>query len=73
MHLVIASSGNAGLAAAWAANLLKVQCTVYLPHGVGESTIEFMRNQHAEVVVEGKSYPEALQAARQAVATKPKA
>lgn len=73
MHLVIASSGNAGLAAAWAANLLNVPCTIYLPRGVGQSTMEFMRKQNAKVVVVGDSYPEALQAAQQAVAADTKA
>ena len=73
VHLIIASSGNAGLAAAWTANVLRVRCTIYIPHGIGEATIEFMRKQGANVVVHGNLYPEALQAAREAVAGDPNA
>ncbi|RPD53162.1 tryptophan synthase beta subunit-like PLP-dependent enzyme [Lentinus tigrinus ALCF2SS1-7] len=71
VRLVIASSGNAGIAAAWAAKALGVRCTVYLPHGVSQSTIDFMRKDGAEVVVEGSYYHEALQAAHKAVAADP--
>ncbi|KAJ8455336.1 hypothetical protein ONZ51_g12504 [Trametes cubensis] len=67
VHLIIASGGNAGLAAACAANVLKVRCTVYLPHGVNQSTIDFLRKEGAEVVIEGSYYLEALQGARKAV------
>ena len=73
MHLIIASSGNAGIAAAWAARALGVKCTVYLPHGVSQSTIDFMRQDGAEVVVEGSYYQEALQCAQKAVAINPHA
>ena len=67
-HLIIASSGNAGLAAACAAGVLKLRCTVFLPHGVGQSTIGFMRKVGAEVDIGGTCYPEALERAQEAVA-----
>ena len=62
------AGGNAGLAAACAARALGVQCTVCLPHGIGHSTVAFMRAQGAKVIEHGQSYPEALQAAKAAVA-----
>ncbi|KAM5539099.1 hypothetical protein V8D89_007322 [Ganoderma adspersum] len=66
-HLIIASR-NAGLAAACAAGVLKLRCTVFLPHGVGQSTIDFMRKVGAEVEIGGTSYSEALQRAQEAIA-----
>ncbi|KAI0362690.1 tryptophan synthase beta subunit-like PLP-dependent enzyme [Trametes cingulata] len=73
VHLIIASSGNAGIAAACATNSLGLRCTVYLPHGVNRSTIDFMRKEGAEVVEEGTCYPEALERARAALKAEPKA
>ena len=73
MHLIIASGGNAGLAAACAAHVLGVRCTVYLPTGVSAPTIDFMRKLGAEVVIRGSFYLEALRAAREAVDAEPKA
>lgn len=66
-HLVVASGGNAGLAAACAANALHVRCSVYLPEGAAQSTLDILRRQNAEVIVVGRHYAEALQAARAAV------
>ncbi|KAI0371722.1 tryptophan synthase beta subunit-like PLP-dependent enzyme [Pilatotrama ljubarskyi] len=73
VRLIIASSGNAGIAAACATNILKLRCTVYLPHGVNRSAIDFMRKEGAEVVEEGTCYPEALERARAALQAEPKA
>ena len=67
LHTVIASGGNAGLAAACAARALDVKCTVYLPLGAAETTISFLLQQSARVVVTGAFYSEALAAARKAV------
>ncbi|KAJ7489931.1 tryptophan synthase beta subunit-like PLP-dependent enzyme [Mycena galericulata] len=67
VHLVIASGGNAGLAAGSAARSLNVRCTVYIPDGVAQSTLNLLRRENAEVVVGGKHYAEALQAAKQVV------
>ncbi|CDO70689.1 hypothetical protein BN946_scf184798.g4 [Trametes cinnabarina] len=73
VHLIIASGGNAGLAAACAAKVLSLRCTVFLPHGVNQSTIDFMRKEGAEVVIEGDYYLQTLQAAKKAVQTEIKA
>ena len=67
MHLVIASGGNAGLAAACAAKALKLRCTVYLPVGASASTLAFFKQEGAEVEIVGKCYQEALTAAEEAV------
>ncbi|KAG6829843.1 hypothetical protein H0H92_003286 [Tricholoma furcatifolium] len=64
VHLVAASGGNAGLAAACAANALNVKCTVYLPMGAAQSTLDILRRQGADVIVVGRFYAEALQAAQ---------
>lgn len=69
LHCVIASGGNAGLAAACAARILKVKCTVYIPEGVAEGTLAFLKQENAEVVVIGRFYAEALDAAKRAAAT----
>ena len=73
MHLIIASGGNAGLAAACAAHVLGVRCTVYLPHGVSQPTLDFLRKEGAEVIIQGNFYLEALRAAHKAVAAESKA
>jgi L-serine/L-threonine ammonia-lyase len=67
VHLVIASGGNAALAAACAARSLEVRCTVYIPDGAAQSTLNLLRRENAEVVVGGQHYAEALQAAKQVV------
>ncbi|KAI1792580.1 tryptophan synthase beta subunit-like PLP-dependent enzyme [Ganoderma leucocontextum] len=72
-HLVIASGGNAGLAAACAASVLKLRCTVFLPQGVSQRTIDFMCKEGAEVVIGGDCYLQALQRAQAAVASETKA
>ncbi|EIW60594.1 tryptophan synthase beta subunit-like PLP-dependent enzyme [Trametes versicolor FP-101664 SS1] len=74
VHLIIASSGNAGIAAACVSKVFKLRCTIFLPQGVSDSTIEFMRREGAEVVVtEGTYYSQALQCAKAAVEAEPKA
>ncbi|KAJ6455823.1 tryptophan synthase beta subunit-like PLP-dependent enzyme [Mycena sanguinolenta] len=67
VHVVIASGGNAALAAACAARSLEVRCSVYIPAGAAQSTVELLRRENAEVVVGGKHYAEALQAAKELV------
>ena len=64
---MIASSGNSGLAAAWASNALGLRCTVFLPAGVSASTMEFMKREGAEVIVEGNIYLDAKRAAEKLV------
>ncbi|KAF8627898.1 hypothetical protein AX15_004192 [Amanita polypyramis BW_CC] len=67
LHAIIASGGNAGLAAACAACALGVKCTVYLPLGAADTTLSFLLQQGARVVVTGAFYSETLAAAREAV------
>lgn len=67
IHLIIASGGNAGLAAACAAHTLDVKCSVVLPEGVAESTLDFLQREKAHVIVAGKHYAEALQLAQKLV------
>ncbi|KAF9266290.1 tryptophan synthase beta subunit-like PLP-dependent enzyme [Marasmius fiardii PR-910] len=69
VHLIVASGGNAGYAAACAARTLSVKCTVYIPQGVAQTTLELLKAQAAEVVVTGSFYLEALNAAREAVSS----
>lgn len=73
LHCVIASGGNAGLAAACAARVLEVRCTVFIPEGATQSTLALLRQENADVVVIGRFYAEALSAAQQIVATDPDA
>ncbi|KAF5331069.1 hypothetical protein D9619_005933 [Psilocybe cf. subviscida] len=68
VHVVIASGGNAGLAAACAAHSLNLKCTVFIPEGVTETTLKLLREEKAEVVVGGRQYSEALKAAKELVA-----
>ena len=73
VHLVIASSGNAGIATACIANILGVRCTVFLPHGANQSTIDWLRREGAEVVVAGHYYLQALESAKKAAQSDPNA
>jgi threonine synthase len=66
-HLVIASGGNAGLAAASAARLLGLQCTIFVPDAQANIVHMFERhgtNGRIKVKVGGVNYYEALTAAR---------
>ncbi len=67
VHLIVASGGNAGLAGACAANALGLRCTVYVPEGVAERTLDLLKGENAETVVIGKMYAEALAAAQKAI------
>jgi L-serine/L-threonine ammonia-lyase len=64
---MIASGGNAGLAAAVAGRILGVKCTVFLPINVNTDTQQALRKQGAEVVLIGEVYSETLIALRDAV------
>ena len=64
-HLVIASGGNAGLAAASAASILGVPCTVFVPDEQANIVHMFTRyGPSIEVRVGGKDYSVAAKAAR---------
>ncbi|KAJ7172729.1 tryptophan synthase beta subunit-like PLP-dependent enzyme [Mycena filopes] len=69
VHLVIASGGNAGLAAAHAcsAHTLNVKCTVFVPESAAQTTVDLLRRENAEVVVGGSHYAAAVLAAQKVV------
>ncbi|ETW85554.1 hypothetical protein HETIRDRAFT_438326 [Heterobasidion irregulare TC 32-1] len=67
LHVICASGGNAGLAAACATQMLHLKCTIYLPKGVAESTRLFLKRLGAELVIAGEYYLQAVQAAEKAV------
>ena len=73
LHVFIASSGNAGLAAAVAARTLGVRCTVYLPVVVAKDTQDMLRKQGADVILVGQIYSDALKAMYQAAEEDPNA
>ncbi|KAK7042122.1 PALP domain-containing protein [Favolaschia claudopus] len=73
VHAVIASGGNAALAAACAARALNVRCAVYIPEGAAQSTVDRLKRENVEVVVGGKHYADAVIAARERVASEEKA
>jgi len=73
LHVFIASSGNAGLAAAVAARTLAVKCTVYLPVVVAKDTQDMLRKQGANIVLVGKIYSDALEAMYRAAEQDPHA
>lgn len=68
VHLICASGGNAGLAAACAANSLGLKCTVYTPEGLSQKMLDFIQKERAEVILTGKYYLHALRKAEEAVA-----
>ncbi|KAH7889803.1 tryptophan synthase beta subunit-like PLP-dependent enzyme [Phlebopus sp. FC_14] len=73
VHVLIASGGNAGLAAAVAARKAGIKCTVYLPLDVSEGTRATLRKQGAEIVRVGQIYAEAVAAMREAAQADPSA
>jgi threonine dehydratase len=60
--VVIASGGNAGIAAATAAQALGVRCEVFVPELTGEAKREALRLLGAQLVVGGPAYADALAA-----------
>ncbi|THH14332.1 hypothetical protein EW146_g5987 [Bondarzewia mesenterica] len=67
LHIICASGGNAGLAAACASQALGVKCTIFLPEGVSESTRLFLKRLGAQLIIAGEFYLEAVRAAERAV------
>lgn len=63
--VIIASGGNAGIAAASAARALGVPCEVFLPEVASLTKRERLRSLGAHVVVGGATYAEALLACEQ--------
>ncbi|KAF7322786.1 PALP domain-containing protein [Mycena chlorophos] len=64
VHAIIASGGNAGIAAAAAARVLDVRCTVLLPDWAAQATIDVLKRDNANVLVGGKDYQAVLDASR---------
>ncbi len=60
--VIIASGGNAGIAAAAAAQALGVPCEVFVPLLASQAKRERLRQLGASVVVAGAAYAEALEA-----------
>ena len=71
VHLIIASGGNAALAAACVAKTLDVKCTVYIPEGASEAIVNFLKREGSEVILAGKYYLQSLRAAEEAVRNDP--
>lgn len=67
-HIVSSSGGNAGLAAAYAAHRLGVQCTVVLPSTTPLEVHDRLRRFGAKVIVHGGVWDEADARAREIVA-----
>jgi threonine dehydratase len=63
--VVIASGGNAGIAAATAAQALGVRCEVFVPELTSAAKREALRARGAELVVGGAAYADALAASLQ--------
>ncbi|KAI0797773.1 tryptophan synthase beta subunit-like PLP-dependent enzyme [Abortiporus biennis] len=70
VELVVASGGNAGLAAATVANVLGMKCTVFLPEGATQPVLNFFKQEGAIVKTIGSCYAQALKAAKEEVATR---
>ena len=67
-HIIIASGGNAGFAAACAARAVGVRCTVFLPTGLDPRFLDSLKREGAELVTGGKDYFEVLVKAQEALA-----
>jgi len=64
-HLVASSGGNAGLAVAYSAKLLKVPATVVIPKTTPDFMQEKIKNEGATVVVHGENWHEANEKAKE--------
>ena len=73
VHLVIASGGNAGLAAACAAKFLGIGCSVFLSEDASRSTVSLLKREGAQVVLAGHCHAQALLHAEEAVRHDPNA
>ncbi|KAI6028313.1 tryptophan synthase beta subunit-like PLP-dependent enzyme [Pisolithus orientalis] len=73
VHILVASTGNAGLAAAIAARKLGVKCTIYLPFSTREETQVRLLKQGAKVLVVGQIYADSVAAMREEAKADPNA
>lgn len=66
--MIAASGGNAGIAVASVANKLGIKCTVFIPNGASQDTVNFLEREGSKVIVGGDYYLQALKRAEDAVA-----
>lgn len=62
-HLVSSSGGNAGYTAAYAAQLMGIPATIFVPESTREHVVRMMKDVKADVVKHGRFWEEAHQAA----------
>jgi len=55
------------MAVACAGRAIGVRVTIYIPQGAAAKTLELLKGEGAEVIVGGRFYAEALEAAQRAV------
>ena len=58
-RFVSSSGGNAGIAVAYSGRILGIPVVVVLPETTGQRAIELIRQEDAEVIIEGSSWQEA--------------
>jgi L-serine/L-threonine ammonia-lyase len=71
-QLMATSGGNAGLAAAYAAQQLGVPCDIYVPEFVPERMLRKLRAYNAKVTIIGTDFQEANEAAMEVIKNNPK-
>ncbi|CAO1619587.1 unnamed protein product [Sympodiomycopsis kandeliae] len=59
VQIISSSGGNAGLAAATAARMLNLKCTVYCPESASDDVVALLQSENATVVRKGKAWDEA--------------
>jgi L-serine/L-threonine ammonia-lyase len=60
-RFISSSGGNAGIAVAYSGNKLNIPVTVVVPESTPERSVELIKQQNAEVIVDGKIWQEAHQ------------
>lgn len=73
LHVVSSSGGNAGLAAATAARIAGVRCTVFCPDSTPDHIVSLLEAENAQVHRHGKAWDEANVRAMKAVEADPHA
>lgn len=72
-HLVSSSGGNAGIAAAYSALILKVPCTVVVPEPTQPFMIEKIKKLATNVVIHGQAWDDANKKALEIISSDPTA
>lgn len=70
-HIIIASGGNAGLAAATASKTLGVKCTVFLPTSTEPHVVDQLESLGAKTTLGGSSWTDSDQSGRKFALTHP--